>query len=111
MSMSVEEWNGLVPIGTPVTFWPGARIGAGSIVAGGAVVTEGSVFPPESIIVGTPAKAIRSRDNRRANRLNAWHYHRNAQAYLRGEERAWEGDDYIAWLAAKQLEIDEDRDL
>ncbi len=106
---AVVEDQSLIGIGA--TVMDGAVIGAGSIVAGGAVVTEGSVFPPESIIAGTPATAIRSRDNRRANRLNAWHYHRNAQAYLRGEKRAWEGDDYIAWLAEKELEIDEDRDF
>lgn len=28
--MSVEEFNAAHPIGTPVTFWPGAREGAGT---------------------------------------------------------------------------------
>ncbi len=98
-------------IGIGATLMDGAEIGAGSIVAGGAVVTEGQVFPEHSIIVGTPAKAIRERDSSKANRLNAWKYHRNAQAYLRGEHRAWEGKDYEAWLAQKVADIEAGRDL
>ena len=98
-------------IGIGATVMDGAEIGAGSIVAGGAVVTEGQVFPEHSIIVGTPAKAIRERDSSKANRLNAWKYHRNAQAYLRGEHRAWEGKEYEAWLAQKVTDIEAGRDL
>ena len=37
-----------------------AKIGAGSIVGAGALVTEGKVFPPNSLIVGSPARAIRA---------------------------------------------------
>jgi carbonic anhydrase/acetyltransferase-like protein (isoleucine patch superfamily) len=77
-------------IGINATLMDGAVIGRGSIVAGGAVVTEGSIFPPHSIVAGIPAKVIRERDLR-ANRLNAWVYHRNAQAYRRGDHRAWDG--------------------
>ena len=32
--------------------------------------------------------------------MNALRYHRNAQAYRRGDHRAWEGADYERWLAA-----------
>jgi carbonic anhydrase/acetyltransferase-like protein (isoleucine patch superfamily) len=98
-------------IGIGATLMDGAVIGAGSIVAGGALVKEGSVFAPGSIIAGTPAVVIRERDCSRANRLNAWLYHRNAEAYKRGEHRAWDGEEYQAWLAAKREEVEADRDL
>lgn len=37
----------------------GAVIGAGSMVAAGALVTQNKVFPPNSLIVGSPAKLVR----------------------------------------------------
>ena len=86
-------------------------IGNGSIVAGGAVVPEGRIFPPYSVIAGVPARVIAERDSTRANRMNAWLYHRNAQASREGDQRAWEGAEFEAWSAAKQAEIDEDLDL
>ncbi len=36
-----------------------AVIGKGSLVGAGALVTQGKKFPPRSLIVGSPAKAIR----------------------------------------------------
>jgi len=99
----------LVGIGAVVM--DGAVIGTGSIVAGGAVVGEGKVFPPHAVVAGVPARQIGERDSTRANRLNAWLYHRNARAYAQGEHRAWDGPEFEAWRAAKQSEIAEDRDL
>ncbi|MEM7273942.1 MAG: gamma carbonic anhydrase family protein [Actinomycetota bacterium] len=98
-------------IGIGATIMDGAVIGRGSIVAGGAFIPEGKVYPPNSIIMGAPAKVRTERDSRRANRLNAWLYHRNAQHYARGEHRAWSGPEYEAWLAAKKAAIDLDADL
>ena len=89
----------------------GVVIGQGSIVAGGAVVVEGSTFPPESIIAGVPAKRIKQRNSRRENRLNAWQYHRNAQAYRVGDHRSWDGPDYARWLQEKRALIEKDLDL
>ncbi len=43
-------------IGMGATILNGAKIGEGSIVAAGALVTEGKEFPPNSLIVGVPAK-------------------------------------------------------
>jgi carbonic anhydrase/acetyltransferase-like protein (isoleucine patch superfamily) len=37
-----------------------AVIGSGSIVAAGAVVLAGRVIPPNSMVMGTPGKAVRS---------------------------------------------------
>ena len=84
-------------IGIGATVMDDARVGRGSIVAPGAVVTEGTVIPPGSIAVGTPAKVIKQRDCSRENRLNAWTYHRNAEAYRRSDQvlaREHEGGSY-----------------
>lgn len=98
-------------VGINATIMDGAVVGAGSIVAGGAFITEGSVFPANSIIAGVPAKRIRERESSRANRLNAWQYHRNAQAYKSGEHRSWVGDAYDTWLSEIREAIESDRDL
>lgn len=98
-------------IGINATLMDGAIIGRGSIVAGGAFVKEGSVFPAGSIIAGVPAKVIKERDCARTNRLNAWIYHRNAEHYRRDNHRAWDGDEYAAWLQQKRSEIEADLDL
>jgi carbonic anhydrase/acetyltransferase-like protein (isoleucine patch superfamily) len=98
-------------VGVGAVIMDGAVIGRGSIVAGGCVVPEGKVFPPGSIVAGVPAKQRGERDSARANRMNAWLYHRNADAYRRGEHRAWDGPDFEAWRRAKQAEVDADLDL
>jgi carbonic anhydrase/acetyltransferase-like protein (isoleucine patch superfamily) len=97
-------------VGIDATIMDGAVIGRGSIVAGGAFVKEGTIVPPASIVAGTPAKVIRTRDMARENRLNAWLYHRNADHYRRGLHRAWEGAEYEAWLAAKRAAVERDED-
>ena len=40
----------------------GARIGRGSIVGAGSVITEGKEFPEHSLIIGSPARVIRTLD-------------------------------------------------
>jgi carbonic anhydrase/acetyltransferase-like protein (isoleucine patch superfamily) len=98
-------------VGINAVVMEGARIGRGSIVAGGAVVREGAEFPAHSIIAGVPARRIAERDSARSNRINAWNYHRNAQHTRRGDFRAWDGAEYREWLAAKIAEVEADRDL
>ena len=46
-------------IGMGATILNGAKIGEGSIVAAGALVPEGKEYPPGSLIVGIPAKAMK----------------------------------------------------
>ena len=46
-------------IGMSATILDGAVIGKESIVGAGALVTKNKVFPPRSLIVGSPAKVIR----------------------------------------------------
>jgi carbonic anhydrase/acetyltransferase-like protein (isoleucine patch superfamily) len=66
----------------------GARIGAGSLVGAGALVTEGKEFPERSLIVGSPAKAIRSLDDAACERLklSAVHYVENGRRFRLGLE-------------------------
>jgi len=47
-------------IGMNSTLLNGSVIGENSIVGAGAVVTEGKKYPPESLILGMPAKVIRT---------------------------------------------------
>jgi carbonic anhydrase/acetyltransferase-like protein (isoleucine patch superfamily) len=41
----------------------GAKIGANCLVGAGALVTEGKVYPDNSMILGAPAKALRATDD------------------------------------------------
>jgi carbonic anhydrase/acetyltransferase-like protein (isoleucine patch superfamily) len=86
-------------IGIGATSMDGAVIGANSIVAGHTFVREGTIIPPNSVVMGTPGKVVATRDNFVANRINAMLYHRNAEAYARGEHRAWDGPDFEAAMA------------
>lgn len=98
-------------IGINAVVMDGAMIGSGSIVAEGAMIREDNIFGPGSIIAGVPAKQIGERDSARANRRNAWLYHRNAQAYKRGEHRAWTGPEYERWLRELTERLQTDADL
>lgn len=46
-------------IGMSATILDGAIIGAESIVGAGSLVTKDKVFPPRSLIMGSPAKVVR----------------------------------------------------
>jgi carbonic anhydrase/acetyltransferase-like protein (isoleucine patch superfamily) len=87
-----------VLVGINATVYNGAVIGAGSIVGQHAYVRDNTIVPPNSIVVGSPAKVIRTADNRLANRINAEFYARNAAAYARGEHRAWDGPEFETWF-------------
>ena len=56
-------------IGMGAILLNGSRIGENSLVAAGALVPEGRDYPPGSLIVGMPAKAIRSLDGDAIGRL------------------------------------------
>ncbi|HET9904577.1 MAG TPA: gamma carbonic anhydrase family protein [Xanthobacteraceae bacterium] len=51
-------------IGMGAVVLTGARIGANSIVGAGALVTENKEFPPNSLIMGAPARVVRPADER-----------------------------------------------
>src|SRR5437868_10868100 len=54
----ILEDGALVGMGSIVM--NGARIGRGSIVGAGSVITEGKQFPEHSLIIGAPARVIRT---------------------------------------------------
>jgi carbonic anhydrase/acetyltransferase-like protein (isoleucine patch superfamily) len=64
----------------------GARIGRGCLVGAGALVTEGKVFPDHCLIVGSPAKPIRtlSEDNIAQLKFSAAHYVENWRRFAKG---------------------------
>ncbi len=74
-------------IGINATLMDGVSIGANSIVAGHTIVTEGQVFPDNSIIAGVPGKRVATRDNSAPNLINARFYQQIAAAYAQGRER------------------------
>lgn len=47
-------------IGIQAIILNGAKIGKGCLVGAGALVTEGKEFPDHSLIIGAPAKAVRT---------------------------------------------------
>ncbi|MGE5147200.1 MAG: gamma carbonic anhydrase family protein [Candidatus Eiseniibacteriota bacterium] len=81
---------------TPHCTIHGCTIGENTIVAGGAFLKEGTEIPPNSIVMGTPGKVTKTRNNWVANRFNAWLYYQNALAYSRGFHRVWDGPEAVA---------------
>ena len=61
----------------------GARIGKNSLVGAGALVTEGKEFPDGSMIIGSPARAVRqlTPEQIEALRQSALHYSNNARRF------------------------------
>jgi carbonic anhydrase/acetyltransferase-like protein (isoleucine patch superfamily) len=92
-------------IGINATIMDGAMIGENSIIAGHAFVKEGVVIPPNSIVMGQPAEVRRTRDNRRANRLNALLYRANAQGYADGDFRVWSRPDAMTAAAEEAVRM------
>lgn len=80
-------------IGMNATILDGAVIGKGCLVGAGALVTEGKVFPDYSVILGAPAKAVKTLDEQAAARMreNALNYSRLAGEYRRQEIAAFSG--------------------
>ena len=70
-------------IGMGARILNGAVIGAQCIVGAGALVTEGKAFEPRSLIVGSPARAVRQLSDEQVAmlRLSAVHYAEKAARY------------------------------
>ena len=67
----------------------GARLGRNCLVGAGALVTEGKEFPDNSLIVGSPARALRTLDNKAVEEIadGADIYVRRWQRYAKGLKR------------------------
>jgi carbonic anhydrase/acetyltransferase-like protein (isoleucine patch superfamily) len=72
--------NSLVGMGAIIL--NGAKIGKNCLVGAGALVTEGKEFPDNSLIVGSPAKAIRVLDAAAAEKIT-----QSAQNYVQNWKR------------------------
>jgi carbonic anhydrase/acetyltransferase-like protein (isoleucine patch superfamily) len=64
----------------------GARIGRGSVVGAGSVITEGKQFPENSLIIGAPARVIRTLDPEQVTKMGgaARSYQRNGARFKKG---------------------------
>ncbi len=73
-------------IGIQAVVLNGAKIGKNCLVGAGSLVTEGKEFPDGSVIVGSPAKAVRqlSAEQIEGLKMNAKHYIDNARRYKAG---------------------------
>lgn len=76
-------------IGIGAVVLNGARIGKNCLVGAGSLVTEGKEFPDGSMIIGSPAKAIRqlSPEQIEGLRQSAKHYIDNARRFKAGLRR------------------------
>lgn len=73
-------------IGIGAVVLNGAKIGKNCLVGAGSLVTEGKEFPDGSMILGSPAKAVRqlSPEQIEGLRQSARHYVLNAQRFRKG---------------------------
>jgi carbonic anhydrase/acetyltransferase-like protein (isoleucine patch superfamily) len=76
-------------IGMGAILLNGAKIGKNCLVGAGALVTEGKEFPDDSLIVGAPARAIRTIDEKAKEAIadGADIYVRRWQQYAKGLKR------------------------
>lgn len=70
-------------IGIRATLLNNVVIGKGSLVAAGSLVTEGTVIPPNSLVMGSPARVWREMTDKDRQRITyaAQHYQQMKNAY------------------------------
>jgi carbonic anhydrase/acetyltransferase-like protein (isoleucine patch superfamily) len=73
-------------IGIGAVVLNGAKIGRNCLVGAGALVTEGKEFPDGSMIIGSPARVVRSLSPEQIEglRWSAKHYIENARRFRQG---------------------------
>lgn len=76
-------------VGIQAVILNGAKIGKNCLVGAGALVTEGKEFPDNSLIIGTPAKAVRTLSEEDIARLggNADNYVKRGQFFKQNLKR------------------------
>ena len=72
-------------IGMGAVVLSGAVIGEGSVVGAGALVTEGKTFPARSLIIGSPARVIRTLDDEAVAKVR-----KNGEVYVKLASEATE---------------------
>ncbi len=72
-------------VGMGATILNGAKIGNSCLIGANALITEGKEFPDHSLIVGSPARIVRTLDENAVAglRLSAENYVRNWQRFAR----------------------------
>ncbi len=67
-----------VLVGMGAIVMDGARVGARSIIAAGAVLPKGREIPPGSLVMGTPGRIVRRLDQSEQHGIRDW-----AEKYIR----------------------------
>jgi len=78
---TIGDWS---LVGMGAVLLDGCDIGSESIVGAGALVTQGKKFPPRSMILGSPAKAVRNLTDEEVANL---HHHASTYASLAAKTR------------------------
>lgn len=89
---TVEDY---VIVGMGAITLNGSRIGSGSVIAGGSVVTQNFSVPEKSLVAGIPGTIKRSNDPSLLEyaRLNALAYSNLREGYLQGKYEIMRGSD------------------
>ncbi len=71
-------------IGMRATILNNAKVGAHSIVGAGALITEGTVIPPRSLVLGMPAKVKRELSDAEVENIDEYarRYYQYKETYL-----------------------------
>ncbi len=82
-----------VMIGIRAVVLNGAKIGARSLIAACALVPEGMVVPPDSVVMGVPGRVVRQTTPEDLQRIEhaAQHYARASKLYRDAESKVTEG--------------------
>ncbi len=75
-----------VMIGINATVLDGAQIGEGTMIAAHALVREGTIVPPNSLVVGAPARIIEGKGRPEFIEQNAISYYILSRTYLSGHD-------------------------
>lgn len=74
-------------IGMGAILMDGVRVGAGSIVGAGSLLTENTIIPPGSLVIGRPAKVVRTlSDEEKDKALKASEYYLHYKEWYKDSE-------------------------
>ena len=76
-------------VGINSTIMDGCQIGNNCVIAGHTFLKENTIIPDNSIVMGTPGKVVKTKNNKMKNKINALFYYKNALAYQKGMHRSW----------------------